>query len=198
MKTLTKADRTRQFILEKTAPLFNTKGISGVAVSDIMEATNMAKGSLYVHFQDKEDLTNSVVDYNLKLFVDRTSAVVDGHQSAKDKFLALLDYMADPMNPVVEGGCPMMNFGMEADDTNPHIRRKVGKVICSVQDAMLDILERGVENKEFKNRWNIEEYATKAYAMIEGGILITRVTRNNDKMTLLVGILKRELEENSI
>lgn len=171
-------------------------GVAGTTVSDIVGATRMAKGSLYVHFANKEELTYSVVDYNLKLFVDRTTAVINQFESAKDKFFALLDYLSDPLNPPVAGGCPMMNFGTEADDTSPVIREKVSKVVCDMQESMSDILEKGVKDGEFKPDWDYDTFAAKAYAMVEGGILIARVTRDITKMKVLVGILKKEIEEN--
>jgi len=44
---MTKSERTRQFIIETSAPIFNTKGIAATAYSDVMQATKMAKGGLY-------------------------------------------------------------------------------------------------------------------------------------------------------
>ncbi len=63
---MSKAERTRQFIIEQAAPIFNTKGIAGTAMSDIMSATKMAKGGLYGNFESKEDLANAIVDHNLR------------------------------------------------------------------------------------------------------------------------------------
>jgi TetR/AcrR family transcriptional repressor of nem operon len=34
-----KAERTKQHIIEKTAPLFNTQGYAGTSISDSMRAT---------------------------------------------------------------------------------------------------------------------------------------------------------------
>lgn len=195
---MTKAEKTRQFIIEQTAPLFNIKGVAGTAISDIMEVTKMAKGSLYVHFENKEELTYCAVDYNLKLFVERTMAVADTYPGARDKFFALLHYLSDPLNPPVKGGCPMMNFGMEADDTNPVIREKVNQTICNVQQGMADIVELGIAAKEFKKDWDAKKFATKAYAMIEGGILISRVSGDISQMKVLIGILKEEIDSNTI
>ena len=66
---MTKAEKTRQFIIEQTAPIFNTKGVAATSINDIMEATKLAKGSLYVHFENKEELSYYAVDYNLKDFI---------------------------------------------------------------------------------------------------------------------------------
>ncbi len=193
--TMNKAERTRQFIIEQTAPLFNTKGVAGTAVTDIMAATELAKGSLYVHFQNKEELTNCAVDWNLQQFLDKTSAEAGKFTGARAKFFGLLDYLSDPLNPPVQGGCPMMNFGMEADDTSPVIREKVHQTICAVQQGMIDMLEIGIRDGEFNPAWNYQEFALKAYAMIEGGILVARVAQDSTQMKLLVNILKREIDE---
>lgn len=192
---MTKSDKTRDFILRKTAPLFNTKGVAATAISDIMKVTKMAKGSLYVHFANKEELAHTAVDYNLGQFIERTSAEADKYHGAKAKFFGLLDYLSDPQNPPVKGGCPMMNFGMEADDTSEVIRGKVYQTICDVQQSMMDILKQGIVDGEFRKDWNYKEFAIKAYAMLEGGIFISRVSKDNTQVKLLVKIVKKEINE---
>jgi TetR/AcrR family transcriptional repressor of nem operon len=198
IKQMSKAENTRQYIIEKSAPLFNTKGVAGTAVTDIIKATKMARGALYFHFANLEELTHSVVDYNLRMFEDRTMAVANKQTSAKDKFFALLDYLSDPLNPPVQGGCPMMNFGMEADDTSPVIRERVHQTMCNVQQAMVDFVELGIAAGEFKKNWNAKNFSTKAYAMVEGGILISRLSVDITQMKLIVEMLKAEIEDNCV
>jgi AcrR family transcriptional regulator len=191
---MSKAEKTKQFIIEKTAPLFNTKGVAGTAVSDVMKATNMARGGLYVHFRDLEELSNCAAEWNLKQFVEKTTAEATKYDTAKAKFFGLLDYLSDPLNPPVKGGCPMMNFGMEADDTSPAIRKMVYETICAVQQGMVSILGQGVSDGEFRKDWNYKEFAMKAYAMIEGGILVARVSKDISQMKLLVDLMKKEID----
>ena len=38
---MNKAEKTRQFIVEKTAPIFNMKGDAGTSLSDMTEATGL-------------------------------------------------------------------------------------------------------------------------------------------------------------
>ena len=42
-----KSEQTKAFIIEKTAPLFNSKGYAGTSISDITGATNLTRGSVY-------------------------------------------------------------------------------------------------------------------------------------------------------
>src|SRR5580704_4083396 len=51
-----KGEQTRQEIIRKAAPIFNQKGYSGTALSDLMRATGLGKGGIYRHFESKQEL----------------------------------------------------------------------------------------------------------------------------------------------
>src|SRR5687768_8479847 len=112
---MAKGEQTRQFIIERSAPIFNKKGIAATAMSDIMEATKLSKGSLYVHFENKEVLAYSAVEYNMDILRNKVTSVVNKQRQAKERLFAYLDMFIDPANMPVPGGCPMINFGAEAD-----------------------------------------------------------------------------------
>lgn len=188
---MSKGEATRQFIIEKAAPLFNTKGIAATAMSDIMEATKLSKGSLYVHFENKDILVASAVDYNMELLSNKLRNNLSKFNTAKDKLHAYLDFFIDPTKPTVTGGCPMLNFGTEADDTNELIKMKVNNLVNKSQKLLTDIIKEGIENGEFNPDWNAEEFATIMFAMLEGGVLICRVGGSNAKMKVINDNLKK-------
>ncbi|MET3981956.1 TetR/AcrR family transcriptional repressor of nem operon [Mucilaginibacter sp. UYP25] len=190
----TKAERTRQFIIEQTAPVFNIKGVASTAISDIMGATNMGKGSLYTHFTSKEELAYSVVDFNLNQFFVKAATATDQHRTAKNKLFAFLDFLHDPVNHPIKGGCPMLNFGMEVDDTNPVIREKVHVAMNEAKWNIAVIIKKGITDGEFRKEWDADEYAIKIFAMLEGGVLMSRVHQDSSSMKILINIIKREVE----
>lgn len=191
---MSKSERTRQFIIEQSAPLFNTKGVAGTAMSDIMEATKMAKGGLYGHFESKEALSYAVVDYSLQLLSEKMMRTINKHKNAKAKLFAYLDFFNQGHCPL-EGGCPMLNFGMEADDTNPVITQKIKQNIERSEKLVSSIITEGITNGEFKNTWNADDFAVKAFAVLEGGTMIARVMGSYTQMETIVRILKTEIEE---
>ena len=164
---MSKGEETRQFIIEKASPVFNIKGIEATAMSDIMLATKLSKGSLYVHFKDKEELAQAVVEYNLELLNKKMITATGTVHSAKDKLFALIDALTDVLNPPVPGGCPMINFGMEADDTNPAINQQIHLAIEHAQKTIADLIKRGIKAGEFRADWNYQEFATVMFATIE-------------------------------
>jgi AcrR family transcriptional regulator len=188
---MAKGEETRQLIIEKAGPVFNTKGIAATAMSDVMEATKLAKGSLYVHFKDKDELTQAVVDHNIQLLKNKVILATSEMQSSRDKLFAFIEVLTDVLNPPVLGGCPMINFGVEADDTNPAIKQQVHQAMEEAQKMIADIVKQGIKTGEFRADWNYKEFATICFAMIEGGVVISRVAGNNNRMKIIVSHLKQ-------
>jgi len=46
-----KAEKTRSYIIEKTAPILTLKVTAGTSMNDITEATGLTKGSIYGNLQ---------------------------------------------------------------------------------------------------------------------------------------------------
>lgn len=195
---MTKGEETRQFIIEKAAPIFNTKGIAATSMSDIMEATKLSKGSMYVHFENKDVLACAAVDHNMKILNSKLQFEVIQGKSAKEQLFAYIDFFSNPIHPPVIGGCPLLNFGTEADDTNPIVKEKVNNAIKRGQQLLTSIIEKGIADKEFDSNWNASEFATVLFAMLEGGHLMSRMSGNNDNMKTITQTLKKIISEKLI
>ena len=191
---MTKGEETRQFIIERSAPVFNKKGLAATAMSDIMKATRLSKGSLYVHFDNKEVLAACVVDYNMEVLAKKVQAALSGHRHPKDQLFAYLDLYDNPALPPMEGGCPMLNFGSEADDTNEAIKQQVARYMEQSQATLAAILKKGIRQGVFKAGWDYKAFATVMFAMIEGGVLISRTSGEHRRMRTIIRSLKQMIE----
>lgn len=188
-----KAERTKQFIIEKSAPVFNRKGVAGTSMNDIMEATQLAKGGVYRHFASKEALSLEVFNYLSSLMHDTVTAVVREIPTASGKLYALLDFYD---NRVLSkyGGCAILNFGAEADDTNPVMKQKVSAAIHRFKNRISKIIIDGQENGEFSKDFDAEQYAIKVFTMYEGAVLISRIENNPEYLHHIIAMLKKEME----
>lgn len=195
---MAKGEETRQFIIEKAAPIFNTKGIAATSMSDVMEATKLSKGSMYVHFENKEVLACAAVEHNMKMLSDQLQKTLSRFKTSKEQLFAYIDFFSDPNHPPVVGGCPLLNFGTEADDTNPIVKEKVNRGIKQAEELLSGIIEKGIINKEFRAEWNPTDFATVLFAMLEGGHLMSRMSGNNDKIEIIGNSLKKIIEENTV
>lgn len=191
---MTKAERTRQFIVEKAAPIFNQKGIAGTSISDIMQATKLAKGGIYGNFASKEEISLAVFDHIVGIVEQEVRALTAAEPTPKGKLTAILEFYRDyPGRPPMKGGCPVINFGVEADDTNPLLKKRVNEVILYFQQTIEKLVQKGIRDGEFRATWDARIFAIKAYAMMEGGIMVSRIQGNNKQMHLIIDLLKKEM-----
>lgn len=192
---LTKAERTKQFILETAAPLYNEKGISGVSIDDVLEATKLTKGCIYGHFQGKDDLSEQVIEYSLNSMTEKVAATVLKQTTAKGKINAFIDFYKNPIDTYIAGGCPIFNTAVEADDNFPTIKQKVAKKLLEGQQALSDIIKQGIDDGEFSQQLDPQRFAFKLVAAIEGAIVICRTINSAQPMYDLVNDLKKELDQ---
>lgn len=192
---MSKAERTKQLIIEKAAIVFNEKGITGTSVDDILRAAKIAKASLYSYFDSKEDLCDACVDYLLQQLTNKRDECISKHSTARAKILAVLDMSKNPLNFIIDGGCPIINFSIEADNSNKLIVRKMRAVIKSYSNLYTDILQGGIDRGEFSRNLQPEEYAMKMFAAIEGAIPICRVMNSTRPMQLVLNSLRNELNQ---
>ncbi|PWK78035.1 TetR family transcriptional regulator [Mucilaginibacter oryzae] len=189
-----KAERTRQFIIEQAAHLFNEKGIAGTTIDDILAATKMAKGGLYGHFESKEEIARVMVDYLLGKLNDKIASAIAHQKTAVKKVFAFIDVYQDPIKSYIDGGCPVLNFGVEADDNNPELKAKLKVIIENGIETIKLIIENGVAGRELSPGIDAAGYAIKMFASLEGGMLVSRVTGNRKYMHSLIKMLKDELK----
>ena len=174
---MTKAEQTKAFIIEKTAPIFNTKGYEGTSMSDITNATGLTKGSIYGNFVNKDEVAMAVFDYNLHKVQTIIRSELTKYQTAKEKLLVYVDVYDNFLSyPFPQGGCPIMNTATEADDTHPALRAKAANAITDWKNKIVRLIEQGIAAREFNKKTNAEETALTMIAIIEGTIMITKLT----------------------
>jgi len=192
--TMTKAENTKQRILETAGPLYNAKGINGTAIDDVLDAANVTKGCLYSHFENKEDLSVQTADYLLKKINYGISQAMMKEKTAKGKIFAYMDFNKTPLNTYIDGGCPIFNMAVEADDNHAAVKKMVSSVLAVSQEAFTAILQSGIDNGEFSKELNPAVFAFKMFSAVEGGLVMCRVMNTNMPMHGLIKSLKKELE----
>ncbi|SKC86799.1 TetR/AcrR family transcriptional regulator [Ohtaekwangia koreensis] len=184
---MTKAERTRQLIIEKTAPLFNKKGFDGTSLSDLTESTGLTKGALYGNFNDKEEIALEAFKYSIKKVKETARQKVDAEQTYKKQLFALIDFYAEYVfNPPIPGGCPMLNMAVEADDYRTPMRKVVTKELMDTITFITSLLEGGIKAGEFKKDTKSNEIAYTIFCSVEGALMFARVERSDEPMKIIV------------
>jgi TetR/AcrR family transcriptional repressor of nem operon len=187
-KSLSKAERTRRFIIETTAPIFNTKGYEGTSMSDITEATGLTKGSIYGNFENKEEVALAAFDYNHAIIKKTITDKIAQADSYHDKLMvyATVYHSFTRRSGFIKGGCPILNTAIEADDTNPLLCAKAANAIQSWRNAIMNLIKAGVASGEFKHGLDHEQTALSIIALIEGGVMISKVTNTPANLDIVL------------
>ncbi len=176
---LSKSDKTKRYILEKSAPLFNQKGYAGTSLSDIMEATGLTKGGIYGNFKNKDEIALAAFDFNMDVLAEAFKSAVRLHKDAVTKLQTMLGFHKSILyHPVLTWGCPILNTAIEADDTHPELKVKVNKALDLWKEGIIYIIERGKEFNQFKPDINSDRYSDIFIALIEGGLMMSKSYQN--------------------
>jgi len=197
-KVSSKAERTRQFIIESTAAIFNIKGYAGTSMSDLTQATRLTKGSIYGNFENKEEVALAVFDYNLSRIIQKIEQLVQKAVNYHDKLMVYAQVYHSMMGgPFLAGGCPILNTAVEADDTHVLLKEKAAGAVIQWKKKLVALIEEGIKIGEFKAEIDSAQLALSIIALIEGGMMIAKVTdspASMDKILKTVELLVTQLK----
>lgn len=188
-------EATKKLIITKAVPLFNKKGYRATSISDITTATGMTKGAIYSNFDNKDHVAVASFQYVTEKILGELGQKVRAAPTAPDKLKAILDYHGAYIdNPPVEGGCPIVNTSVEADDEHPLLRKRAISTIAMLKDSLQRIVNRGIREGQLKKDVDAELFAHMFYATIEGAILIARVEGSRASFNIIQRGLEHQID----
>ncbi|MDN5203199.1 TetR/AcrR family transcriptional regulator [Fulvivirgaceae bacterium BMA10] len=196
---LSKAEKTKRYIIERSAQLFNQKGYVGTSMSDIMDVTGLTKGGIYGNFKSKDEIALAAFDYNMEVLYEVFRGAIEVQKSSVDRLHTVLGFHKSIIyHPLFHGGCPILNTSIEADDTHPELKLKVIEALNVWRTSIIKIIERGKLRGEMKEDIKSEKYANVFIAAIEGGLMMSKAYQNNkylnDTFEHIKSVIKNELE----
>lgn len=169
---MSKAERTRNFIIEKAAPIFNVKGVAGTSLTDMLEATGLTKGSIYGNFENKDEVALAAFDYNFGKVVAYIRQQMLLRHSTIEKLLVYPEtYRNFHKLPFLNAGCPLLNAAMEVDDTHTLLAQKTREALAYWNRSVERMINDGIKNNEIRKNVNPAEFAALLITLVEGGIM---------------------------
>lgn len=194
--SISKSERTRQYIVERTAPVFNAKGFVGTSLTDLTEATGLTKGSIYGNFENKDEVALAAFDFN---FGKVTAYIREQILQTDHSIERLLVYPKVYRNflkiPFLKAGCPILNTSTEADDTHPQLREKATAALAFWKKSIENQVKRGIERKEIKRTTDATEVAVVLMSLIEGAVMQAKVNGRSHELKITMDFLERMIRD---
>lgn len=177
----TKSELTAQFILETVAPIFNKKGYTATSMSDLTSATGLTKGAIYGNFTNKEELSLQAFNYNVRFIINKIVVICNDLESPLLKLKAITEfYRTYNTQTLPLGGCPVLNVGIDSNNTHPALFKRVKDIAKKLTDSITTIIEEGKTQGIFQSNVDSELYGGRIFSFIEGAIF-TSVLLKDDK-----------------
>jgi len=169
-----KSAKTRQHIIEKTAPIFNQQGYIGSSLTDLCQASGLSKGAIYGHFQNKEELALEAFNYNLRRLSQAIMKRVDAEKQPSNKLRAILRFYQDYHHFAIPfGGCPILNLGVDAQGQHPQFLARVVQVIQKLEAHIRGLIIDAVQAGEFKPNLDEAKLSRQIFSLLEGAIFMS-------------------------
>jgi TetR/AcrR family transcriptional regulator, transcriptional repressor for nem operon len=192
---LSKADKTRQFIIEKSAPIFNKKGYSATTMADILQATGLAKGGIYGNFSSKDEIAAEAFEYAYTRLKEELRFKIKQEKTAPGKLFAILDYYHNyTAKPHIDGGCPLLNTAIDADDNIPFLKKKAKAALDEMVGSLEYIIGKGIDKGEFSNSLQPAHEAEIIFAMIEGAFMMSKLSDDPKVLNRILDLLKQRID----
>jgi len=182
---------TKENIILQAANIFNQKGFAGASLADLMEATGLKKGGIYNHFESKNEIVFEAFDFAVRQINKAYYRAIRNLESPLQKLNAIVDYYSkSALNPVIQGGCPILNTVIDSDNTHPELKKKARQALDDWISNIAAIIEQGKQCAEIKIETDAAKSASVIIASIEGGHVLARGLEDLKYMNMVADHLK--------
>ena len=167
------ATDTKTAILDVAQDLLQRQSISGVSFQELANRIGIKKGSMYYHFETKDDLATAILtraSKNLKLSFERGY-----HKTATQQ----LDYFFNIYRDFIRVGerlCPGGAFAGEWGKISEPVKKQVNKLIQVQIQGLKDIITAGLKSGEFEcHDLSLDDLTLWLVSCLHGSLLTSRI-----------------------
>jgi len=178
----------RKRIIDTAARLFHGQGYNATGINQIIKEANIAKRSLYKHFDSKTDLLMAYLDAFQENWYATLAPYLAAHADPKDKILAIFEFRIIHQEKHFFPGCPFSKINAEVgfDQELINLRVQAGKNVFKAFVLKL------IQDAGHKELMSDEELADMIFLLVEGALISTSIyksTADLKKAKLLVAKL---------
>lgn len=197
---MSKSEKTKAFIIETVAPIFNQNGYSAMSLSKITTATGLTKGAIYGHFENKENLAIEAFRFSVRRVLKDLNEEVNQGKTPLEKLLKIASFYKKYYSYNKQsGGCPFLNIGVDSNHQNSSISDLVKSYNYRILDQFKLLIDAAKASNEIKITIDSMLYAKRFFYMIEGAVYMSYIMKDEhytlDASIFMEQIIKQELKQ---
>jgi len=155
-------------------------GFQAASLNNILKNTNITKGALYHHFNNKMELGYAVVDE--VIYTTLKANWIDPLTKSNDPISTIQKILAESGAQMTEEdvrlGCPLNNLSQEMSPINEGFRKRITTVYTEWQDAVEGACERGKAVGNIRKDADSKQLAVLFVATLEGCLGLAKTTQS--------------------
>lgn len=187
---MSQTETTRERLIDATHELARWKGFARTSVADVMKAADVGKGSFFHHFPNKDSLGLAVLERNRASFMQMIDDCLNAPTPLEglDKFFDAA--LRTHRDTGFTGGCLWGNTALEMSDSNQAFTRLVSEVFEEWTTKLAATIRAGQEEGQIRADTPGDEIARTVVATIEGGIMMSRLTKQETPLKTCLQTLR--------
>lgn len=181
---MSKSEKTKAFIIETVAPIFNKNGYSAMSLSKITDATGLTKGAIYGHFKNKEELAIEAFRYSVRRVLKDLNKKINLGKTPLGKLLEIASFYKTYYDYNKEfGGCPILNIGVDSNNQKTGIANLVRYYNDKILNQFSLLIDAAKEVNEIKKSTDSMVLAKRFFYMIEGAVYMSHIMKDESYLT---------------
>jgi AcrR family transcriptional regulator len=162
-----KGEVTRQAILEHAASLATQIGLEGLTIGRLADDLGLSKSGLFAHFESKESLQLSTMEYASAHFVDAVVKPAFTAPRGEPRVRSLFEnWLSWPKKSGLAGGCFFVAVAVELDDRPGPVRDRLVKLQLDWLDTLAQSVRIGIAEGHFRKDCDPDQFAYEMYGVM--------------------------------
>lgn len=176
-------------ILDTAERLFYHQGYNLTGINQVIAEADIAKASLYKHFESKADLMVAYIERFRGEWFENLQTRVDKAKDPKQKLLSIFDHLSERQQFREYRGCPFIKANTEAGQSEPRVLAEIQRMKLQLKSFIVKL----VSGSEHKKLLSDKELSEMIFLLLEGGVTAAAVFKTADDLQAARGIIEKFL-----
>lgn len=186
--------RPREFdtdaAIERAMGVFWSFGYYGTSLPDLLEATNLSRGSLYAAFGDKHGLFMSALDRYIAESLTRLDAELDPRKNALAGLRACLARYVERTSGVAgKRGCLVVATAMELASHDAEVEQRIRRFFKTMETCLTAALKRAQAEGDLVDGVEPATVARLLLCLLEGMRVVSKTSSDRNVSQAVVQTL---------
>lgn len=179
---MSKSEQTRQRILERGRQLVLAGGYVGVGLQQILQASEVPKGSFYYYFDSKEAFGCAMTQDYVDDYLARLDSILAQPTSAAERLMSYLQPALTAGESIADR-CLIVKLAAEIADLSEPMRRILDQGVDGIVERLAQLLVAGQRDGSLRSEAPQQD-AANLYSQWLGAAVLTKLARHSRPLEL--------------